>query len=226
LSREEETVSTMRMLGLMMVLTPLLLAACGDESDAPPTAPPAQAPSASLPAPIDATAPVPLRQTPEGLLRSPATPPSAAGAPAVSPAAPGPQPEDEPPSEAEVRALYEGIMYTYAFDACGLPLIGQTARQDIEQRIEICPNPALRKEAFRTVYRRAIEVAEHDPEKMRVSAGRACPDKREFLRRVMSHAGELQFDDSRPPDCVLLSPAPPGNPATDGAEPLKAQKPF
>ena len=212
----------MRMLGPMMVLMPLLLAACGD-SDAPAAsdaAAPAQAKPARPPAPADAAAAVPLRQAPEGLLRSPAAAPSAAP--------PAPPPEDAPPSEAEVRTLYEGIMYTYAFDACGLPLIGETARQDIEQRIEICPNPPLRKDAFRTVYRRAIEVAEQDPEKTRASAGRACPDKREFLRRVMSHAGELQFDDNQPTDCGLLSPASPApsNPTADGAEPSKAQKPF
>jgi len=68
----------------------------------------------------------------------------------------------------------------------------------------------LRKDEFRTVYHRAIEVAEQDPEKMRTSASKACPDKHEFLRRVMSHSRELAFDDSQPPDCSLLSPPPPG----------------
>ena len=220
----------MRMLGLMVVLIPLLLAACGDDGDAPAaTAAPAPVEPAPTPAP-PATAAVPLRQTPEGLLGFPAARPSAPGAPAGAPgvsAAPEP-PEDAPPSEAEVRGLYEGIMYTYAFDACGLSLVGETARQDIEQKIEICPNPPLRKDTFRTVYHRAIEVAEQNPDKMRASAGQACPDKREFLRRVMSHAGELQFDDSQPPDCGLLNPPPPGaapaNP--DGADPSKGQKPF
>jgi hypothetical protein len=223
----------MRMLRLMMVLTPLLLAACGDDADAPAAAAPAPAQSAPPPAPQEPTAAVPLRQTPGGLLGFPAAAPSAPGAPAGAPSttAAAPEPtEDAPPSEAQVRALYEGIIYTYAFDACGLPLIGQTARQDIEQKIEICPNPPLRKDAFRTVYRRAIEVAEQNPDKMRASAGQACPDKREFLRRVMSHAGELQFDDSRPADCGILSSPPPGaataNPRADGTEPSRGQKPF
>jgi hypothetical protein len=222
----------MRKLGLMLVLTPLLLAGCGDDADAPAAAAPAPAQPAPPPAPA-ATAAVPLRQTPEGLLGFPA-PPSAPAAPAGGPSvssAPPPEPaEDAPPSEGEVRALYEGIMYTYAFDACGLPLIGETARRDIEQKIEICPNPPLRKDAFRTVYRRAIEVAEQNPEKLRASAGQACRDRREFLRRVMSHAEELQFDDNRPPDCGILSPAPPGaapaNPRADGAEPSTGRKPF
>jgi hypothetical protein len=87
----------------------------------------------------------------------------------------------------------------------------------------------LRKDAFRTVYHRAIEVAQEDPEKMRASAGGACPDKREFLRRVMSHAGELQFDRTQPTDCGLLSPPPgtaPANSAAGGHEPSGAQKPF
>ena len=215
----------MRALGLLMVLTPLLLGACSDDSDAPAAAAPAPPP----PAAPAATDPVPLRQTPQGLLAFPATPPrAAAGAPSTT-AAP-PSDEDAPPTEAQVRALYEGIIYTYAFDACGLPLIGQTARQDIEQRIEICPNPPLRKDAFRTVYHRAIETAEENPEKMRATAGQACPDKREFLRRVMSHADELQFDDNRPPDCGLLSPASPGaapaSPTADGSESSRGQKPF
>jgi len=226
----------MRVLGLMMVLMPLLLAACGDDADAPAAAAaPAPAQPAPPPAPPEPTATVPLRQTPEGLLGFPAAQPSTPAAPAGAPsmrAAPPPDPaEDGPPSEVQVRTLYEGIIYTYAFDTCGLPLIGQTARQDIEQKIEICPNPPLRKDAFRTVYRRAIEVAEQNPEKMRASAGQACLDKREFLRRVMSHASELQFDDSRPPDCGLLSSPPPGTPpadptAADGREPARGGKPF
>jgi len=220
------------------LVIPLLLAACGDDPEAPPAdtaAAPVPAEPAPPPGPADNS--VPLRLTPEGLLGFPAmpsAPPGQSAAPALTaPAAPPPQQQpadDALPSEAEVRGLYEGIMYTYAFDACGLPLIGQTARRDIEQRIEVCPNPPVRKDAFRTVYHRAIEVAEQDPEKMRASAGRACPDKREFLRRVMSHAGELQFDDSRPPDCGLLSPAPPGaapaDPTAEGTEPSRAQKPF
>jgi hypothetical protein len=204
----------MRALGrVVLVVIPLLIAAgCSDDPE-----PPA---SVSAPAPgAPGVTSVPLRLTPEGLLGFPGAAPSASpstAAPSAS-AAPLPPPQqtaeapaDEPPSEADVRGLYEGIMYTYAFDACGLPLVGETARQDIEHRIEACPNPPTRKDAFRTVYRRAIEVAEQDPEKMRASAGRACPDKREFLRRVMSHAGELQFDSAQPVDCGLLSPAPAG----------------
>ena len=217
----------MRILSLMMVLTPLLLAACGDASDPPTAAAPAQA----QPIPPPAPGPVPLRLTPEGLLGLTAAPPNAPaarspGAPSVSAAPAQEPPEDALPSEAEVRGLYEGIMFTYAFDACGLPLIGETARQDIEQKIEICPNPPLRKDAFRTVYHRALEVAAQNPEKTRASAGKACPDKRDFLRRVMSHAGELEFDDNRPPDCGLLNPPPPGAPPVDGTEPSRGGKPF
>src|SRR6266567_2948198 len=131
------------------VITLLLLGACADEPENAPTAP-------------DPVETVPLRLTPEGLLATPATapPPSAEAASAAQEPS-----EDNPPTEAEVRGLYEGIMYTYAFDACGLPLVGQTARKDIEDRVEACPNPPLRKDAFRTVYHRAIEVAEEDPEK-------------------------------------------------------------
>lgn len=226
----------MRRLGIaMMIVTPLLLAACGSDSKKPeanavPAAAPARAqppPAEPTPPPADTIASVPLRQTPQGLV-GPAT--AAPSAPPASAAAAPPEPEDLTPNEAEVRALYEGIMYTYAFDACGLPLIGERARQDIEQRIEICPNPPLRKDAFRTVYHRAIEVAEQDPAKMRTSAGRACPDKHEFLRRVMSHSRELAFDDSQPPDCSLLSPAPPGaapaNPAATAPDSERLGKPF
>lgn len=232
----------------VMIATPLLLAACGDDSDkpeagAPPPvatpgaeafvkapAPPPQVQAAPLPAPADDAASVPLRQTPLGLLGPGGTAPSAAAADAA-PAPPPQTPKDETPSEMEVRTLYAGVMYTYAFDACGLPLIGERARQDIEQRIEICPNPPLRKDAFRTVYHRAIEAAEQDPEKMRQSAGRACPDRHEFLRRVMSHAGELAFDDNRPPDCSLLSGGPPPgaappNPGATASDPSKGGKPF
>jgi hypothetical protein len=222
----------MRGLGLAVtVITPLLLAACGGDSEKAPAAAVRPAPTAP-----DMGGTVPLRLTPEGLLATPATvPPAAPPRPTLAPsaqAASAPQEpsEDTPPTEAEVRGLYEGIMYTYAFDACGLPLVGQTARKDIEERVEACPNPPLRKEAFRTVYHRAIEVAEEDPEKMRASASRACPDKREFLRRVMSHAGELQFDPSQPLECGLLSPARPGaspaNPATSAQESTRGEKPF
>jgi hypothetical protein len=226
-----------------IVVTPLLLAGCGDDSDKPEAAAPApiaapdagaflkapapQAPAAPPPGPADNASSVPLRQTPLGLVGPGSAAPSA---PAAG-SAPAPQePEDPTPTEAEVRALYEGVIYTYAFDACGLPLIGERARQDIEQRIEICPNPALRKDAFRTVYHRALEVAQQDPEKMRQSASKACPDRHEFLRRVMSHSSELAFDDNQPPDCSLLSrPAPgatPPNPAANAPDPSQTRKPF
>ena len=237
----------------IVLVAPLLLAACGDDAEKPSdTAANTAAPPPGQPAPpAPAPEPFPLRLTPEGLLGAPAPPPEpgppAAGAGAASTApvgsagsvsaAPVPPPPqtaqedaDGPPSEAEVRALYEGVMYTYVFDACGLPLIGDTARKDIEERIEVCPSSPLRKDAFRTVYRRALEFAEQDPGKMRTGASRACPDKREFLRRVMSHAGELQFDDSRPPDCRLFSPGPPGGapagPSTDATTSAGPQKPF
>jgi hypothetical protein len=199
-----------------IVVLPLLVAACGDASEKPdakvaskpaPPPPPVEAFLASPPAPADITGSVPLRQEPLGLVGPGSKAPAAPGAGAAPP--PPQEPEDGTPSEDEVRTLYAGIIYTYAFDACGLPLIGERARQDIEQRIEICPNPPLRKDAFRTVYHRAIEMAEQDPEKLRQSAGRACTDRREFLRRVMSHASELAFDESRPPDCSLLSGGPP-----------------
>jgi hypothetical protein len=231
--------SAMRLLGrAIVVVAPLLLAACGSDSEQPAgggtpvVAAPTQAQTAQPTMPSDTAPSVPLRQTPEGLLGSTAgsTPaltdaPAASAAPTTPPQEPA---EDAPASEAEVRGLYEDIMYTYAFDACGLPLIGQAARQDIEQRIEVCPNPPLRKDAFRTVYHRAIEVAQEDPEKVRASAGRACPDKREFLRRVMSHAGDLQFDSTRPTECSLLSPpgTAPANSAAGAHEPAGAQKPF
>ena len=67
------------------------------------------------------------------------------------------------------------------------PLLGEAARQDIGRRVEICPNSNLRKDAFRTVYQRAVSEAERDPARTRAGAAQACPDKREFLRRVMSH---------------------------------------
>ena len=227
----------MRRLSIAVILLmPLLLAACGHDSEKPdansapqPAPPPAQAFLASPPPPADVTASVPLRQAPLGLVGPGSDAPSAPAASAAPPPPPQ-EPEDATPTEAEVRTLYEGIMYTYAFDACGLPLIGERARQDIEQRIEICPNPPLRKDAFRTVYHRALEVAQQDPEKLRQNASQACPDRHEFLRRVMSHANELAFDESQPPDCGLLSGPPPGpapaNPAATAPDPSNVQKQF
>ena len=233
----------------VMIATPLLLAGCGDDDKpeaapppvatpdaeaflkapaSPPQVPP-QIQAAPLPAPTDDASSVPLRQTPLGLVGPGSTAPSAPAADATP--APPQTPVDETPTEMEVRTLYAGVIYTYAFDACGLPLIGERARQDIEQRIEICPNSPLRKDAFRTVYHRAIDAAEQDPEKMRQSAGKACPDRHEFLRRVMSHSGELAFDDNRPPDCSLLSGGPPpgtlpANPGASASDPSKNGKPF
>jgi DNA-binding transcriptional regulator/RsmH inhibitor MraZ len=190
----------------------MAVAACGSDEPEPAQAPP----SAAAAAPAD---PVPLKLSPEGLLGYPnnnaRTASQGAGAPteqatiqpaAKAPVPSGPPPEDAPPSQEEVQTLYAGIMYTYAFDACGLPLLGEAARKDIGRRVEICPNSALRKEAFRTVFKSAISTAEKDPARTRASAAQACPDKREFLRRVMSHANELQFDSAQPTDCGLLSP--------------------
>jgi hypothetical protein len=201
----------MRMLRFaLIILAPLALAACGSDEPEPPKVPAATAPAD----------PVPLKLSPEGLLGFPGknarSPSQGAGAPseqatiqraAKAPTPSGTPPEDAPPSQEEVQTLYAGIMFTYAFDACGLPLLGEAARQDIGRRVEICPNSALRKDAFRTVYQRAVSAAEKDPARTRASAAQACPDKREFLRRVMSHANELQFDSSQPTDCGLLSPA-------------------
>lgn len=216
----------MRMLRFtLMMLVPLAVAGCGSDEPEPAKAPP----SAAAAVPAD---PVPLKLSPEGLLGFPGknarTAPQGTGAPpeqatieraAKAPVPSGPPPEDAAPSQEEVQTLYAGIMFTYAFDACGLPLLGEAARQDIGRRVEICPNSALRKDAFRTVYQRAVSAAEKDPTRTRASAAQACPDKREFLRRVMSHANELQFDSSQPTDCTLLSPAlTPANPnqATPG----------
>ena len=75
----------MRELGpTVMLLMSLLLAACGDDADAPAAsdiATPAQGQPAVPAAPTDAIAAVPLRQSPEGLLAAPALPPGATGAP-------------------------------------------------------------------------------------------------------------------------------------------------
>src|ERR1041385_7364942 len=73
----------MRGLGLaVMVIMPLLLAACGDDSEKVPAAaitPPAQVqPAPAVPDPVGT---VPLRLTPEGLLAPVASAPPAAPAP-------------------------------------------------------------------------------------------------------------------------------------------------
>jgi len=110
------------------------------------------------------------------------------------------------PNQDESVSFYEDVMLTYAFDACGLPLLGATTRENIAHRIEVCPAAGERKDAFRIILQRAIATAQRDPEKVRAEALTLCPDKRAFLRNVMSHASELSFDDSKPPDCALISP--------------------
>ena len=197
----------------VIAVLPLLLAACSlldvfdDEPQAPAPAPAAAAPAASPPQLI------PLRVPPETLLglpptdrkapaSKPATPPPAAGAGAKAPA------NRDTLGEDEAQSFYEGVLLTYAFDACGLPLIGETARQDIGRRIEICPNTNARKAELQTLYRRALAAAERDAEKLRASALAVCKDKRAFLSNVMAHSEQLRFDDSQPPDCGLLSPRP------------------
>jgi len=175
------------------------------------TAPAAAAPPPPAPAPATPSQPVltPLQNVAGMPAAAPAAPPQVAvvpPAPAPAPAATGG--EDQMPTRSEVESLYEGVMLTYSFDACGLPLLGSTARQDISQRIEACPNTERRKAAFRTVYQKAISDAEGDPVKTHVNALGLCPDKKAFLQKVMSHADELTFDDSKPPDCGLLEPHP------------------
>jgi len=132
----------------------------------------------------------------------PAPAPSASSAPAPAPV------HRDDLSEDEAQTFYEGVMLTYAFDACGLPLLGETARQDIGRRIEICPNTEARKSALRTLYQRALKSAQQDPDKLRASALNLCKDKRAFLSNVMSHSQQLRFDDSGPPDCNVISPGP------------------
>ncbi len=135
-------------------------------------------------------------------------------APPIPPAAPSPMPPPVPASEGSPLApetaedLYDDVILTYVFDACGLPLLGVTARDDIAQRIQQCPNDEARKAKLSAIYQRAIASAERDLEATRAAARKLCPDKRAFLSNVMAHADELRFDGSRPPDCRLLSSPP------------------
>ncbi|HTZ77770.1 MAG TPA: hypothetical protein VMC10_07675 [Stellaceae bacterium] len=169
--------------------------------------PAAAVPSATpAPPPLAAPAVTPLQSVAATPTPSPATVPAMQTPPPA--AAQSGSGEDQLPTKNEVESLYEGVMLTYSFDACGMPLLGSVARQDISQRIEICPNTERRKSAFRTVYERAISDAENDPVKTHVNALALCPDKKAFLQKVMSHANELKFDDSKPPDCGLLEPHP------------------
>lgn len=153
-------------------------------------------------------------------------PPLAPGRDSNGPATIEPTPTGEsPPSpsswtltQEEVSAVYAGVSYTYAFDACGLPLLGEESRQDIANRIAKCPNTAERKEQLQTIYQRAIDNAERDIAKTRAAAEKFCPDKAAFLRNVMAHADELRFDPVKP-DCRALSPAAPGPTAADPRAP-------
>jgi len=77
---------------------------------------------------------------------------------------------------------------------------------DILRRLEVCPAPADRKDALRVVLQKAVADAQRDPAKTRAGALALCADKRAFLRNVMSHASELTFDDTKPPNCTLISP--------------------
>jgi len=106
----------------------------------------------------------------------------------------------------EALGFYQDVMLTYAFDACGLPLLGAVSRQDIVHRLDVCPASAERKDALRVILQKAIADAERDPAKTRAGALALCADKRAFLRNVMSHASELTFDDTKPPNCTLISP--------------------
>lgn len=147
---------------------------------------------------------------------SPPTSPSAAST-VPAPAAPSATPpanagSSDVLSEDEALGFYQDVMLTYAFDACGLPLLGAVSRQDIVHRLDICPAPAERKSALRVVLKKAIADAERDPAKTRAAALSVCADKRAFLRSVMSHANELTFDDTKPPNCDLISPPSPPRP--------------
>ncbi len=182
----------------------------GDKSPTPAgVAPPEPPPPAPVMTPLQSVAAAPTPPASPGpALQTPPPPPrQVAVTPPPAPGKPAPaRGEDEIPTQGEVESLYEGVMLTYSFDACGMPLVGAVARQDIAQRIEVCPNPESRKAAFRTVYQRSISDAEGDPVKTHVNALSLCPDKKSFLQKVMSHANELKFDDSLPPDCGLLMP--------------------
>ena len=137
----------------------------GDTTPTPAgVAPPAPPPPAPVMTPLQsvAAAPTPSPATVPALQPPPpeqaaVTPPPAAGRPAPS------KSDEEIPTRAEVESLYEGVMLTYSLDACGMPLIGAVARQDIAQRIEVCPNPESRKAKFRTVYQRATPTPRATP---------------------------------------------------------------
>jgi len=201
----------------------LPLASCGLFDGEPDTPAPA-AEAAAAPNPGSAPL-IPLRPGPQTLLGFqpsdakpapsnpapaplPALAPTAPPAQAAGPSSPKPAAHRDDLGADEAQSFYEGVMLTYAFDACGLPLLGETARQDIGHRIEICPNTEARKTALRSLYRRALTAAERDAEKLRADALNVCKDKRAFLSNVMSHAQQLRFDDGAPPDCSAISPPP------------------
>jgi len=192
-------------------------------SDAPEPPPvqvppaPLQAPTAPAPsAPQQASVPPPVPATPTPAAPPPAAPSSTAppaastapipAAPAAAASPTADKGNTDVLSEDEALAFYQDVMLTYAFDACGLPLLGVVSRQDIAHRLEVCPAPADRKEALRVVLQRAVADAERDPAKTRAGALALCADKRAFLRNVMRHANELTFDDNAPPNCTLISP--------------------
>jgi len=208
----------MRSLRVAIALAALIpLGACswfGDDDAPAPAAAAAPAPAAT-PAPAQAPAQTPatatagpgdfpLRLAPEALLASPQP-----TAPPTSPRSAAPAPgkgSNSPPTQQETEGIYEGIALTYAFDYCGLPLMGEMARRDIQHRIEACPNGETRKAAIRMIYQRAVEQAERDPAKMRASVAPLCADRRAFLANVMAHASEFHFDDTAAPDCRLITP--------------------
>lgn len=162
--------------------------------------PPGARPRALGPNPGEPAIPMPPAET---LLAAPAIPPTAT-APTTPPPVPAPKGGALAPETAD--DFYDDVMITYVFDACGLPLLGATARDDIAQRIQQCPNDEARKAELNAIYQRAIASAERDLEATRAAARKLCADKRAFLSNVMAHADELRFDGSRPPDCRLLSP--------------------
>ena len=172
--------------------------------------PDAQSASAPTRTPAASATPSPVQPAP--LVPPPATasfltPPPASATAAVQ--APPPAASDatgNEPTEEETLSFYQDVMLTYAFDACGLPLLGSISRQDISHRLDVCPAPSARKEALRLILQRAIADAERDPEKTRAAALAVCADKRAFLRNVMQHANQLTFDENTAPNCTLITP--------------------
>jgi hypothetical protein len=151
--------------------------------------------------------------TPAAAMPAPAAPTALAPAP-VAPSVPPATPEArfgavEP---AEIQSVMVDLSLAHALDVCGFPALGQLIRDLTQQKVEQCPNSAVRKAALRDVVSSAaLHEKRLDDEARAQGHTPLCQesDKLKLIKEMIPVAQRVAAAADRPLDCRRITRAEP-----------------